>query len=350
MFAGHHPGLGSQINARDSSDRPGRFNTVRLRPRETSTLIGGIVAHRGNLDYQDLRTVLDDPDRDDVQLPPEVKVHRSSGAQECRALLQCIGIVTPKASIVKLLLGCMQAAEIKTLQRCRRNFFWLCEARAGKAELPRVGDRQKDSQWKRFSRSVVDGVVEAMRSATQIGFYICDYSTKPNVSTGRILQFMHRGMQRLEAELQEKDHVRQVLEMEAAGVLDDPGRLPAMELRATSSSETEARQDKVRRILIRLWSAANYSLLKGSSLQLVHLLTRRECFRTHRYWQVLTKRLVWAGGFVLIWLSVVTIAVGVSNMPLWKCSNPIVVLQVLSLYGDMKCSYQKKGSARRMWL
>ena len=156
-----------------------------------------------------------------------------------------------------------------------------------------------DARWKRFKRSVVDGIVEAMRSATQIGFYICDYSTKPNVTTGRVLQFMHRGMQRLETELQEKEHVRQVLEMEAAGVLDDPGRLTAEPQRAASHSETENRQDKVRRILIRLWSAANYSLLKGSSLQLVHILTRRECFRTHRYWQVLTKRLVWAGRILL---------------------------------------------------
>ena len=77
MFAGHHPGLGSQINARESTDRPGRINTIRLHPRETSTLIGGLVVHRGNLDYQDLRTVLDDPDRDDVQLPLEIKVHQT---------------------------------------------------------------------------------------------------------------------------------------------------------------------------------------------------------------------------------------------------------------------------------
>ena len=34
MFAAHHPGLGSRINPRNSSDRPGRINTVRLHPRE----------------------------------------------------------------------------------------------------------------------------------------------------------------------------------------------------------------------------------------------------------------------------------------------------------------------------
>ena len=141
-----------------------------------------------------------------------------------------------------------------------------------------------------------------MRSATQIGFYVCDYSTKPNVTTGRTLQFMHRGMQRLEAELQEKEHVRKVLDMEASGLLHDPARLSASEPVKATLSEAEQRQDKVRRILIRLWSAANYSLLKGSSLQLVHLLTRREAFRTHRYWQVLTKRLVW-GGFGRVWVS-----------------------------------------------
>lgn len=107
---------------------------------------------------------------------------------------------------------------------------------------------------------------------------------------------MQRGMARLEAEKKEKEHVQEVLAMEAAGILHDPGRLPNLnEPRAHASSDIEARQDKVRRILIRLWSAANYSLLKGSSLQLLHLLTGREAFRTHRYWQVLTKRLVWAG-------------------------------------------------------
>ena len=40
---------------------------------------------------------------------------------------------------------------------------------------------------------------------------------------------MHRGMQRLEAELQEKEHVRKVLDMEASGLLHDPARLSASE-------------------------------------------------------------------------------------------------------------------------
>ena len=304
MFAHQHPALGSQINARDSSDRPGRINTVRLHPRETSTLVGGIVVHRGNLDYQDLRTVLDDPNCDDVQLPLEIKVHRRDAMQECRAFCRHIGVALPRSALLRSLRSCMMTVDLAALARCRRAFFWQCEPRAGKAELPRVGDRQRDVASKRFTRSVVDGIVEAMRSATQIGFYICDYSTKPNVTTGRVLQHMHRGMKRLESELQEKEHVRKVLEMEAAGVLHDPGRLVAgqeIEVKTATLSEVEARQDKVRRILTRLWSAANYSLLKGSSLQLVHLLTRREAVRTHRYWQVLTKRLVWAGHGVQTW-------------------------------------------------
>lgn len=295
LFAPQHPGLGSQVNPRDSLDRPGRINTVRLRPRETSTLIGGIVVHRGNLDYQDLRTVLDDPERDEIQLPPEIRVHHKDGVQEVRGLLSHLGMTEPKAYLVRCLRACLQKRDLSSLMYARRNFFWRIEPRAGKAEVPRIGNRVRDAAWKRFSRSVVDGVVEAMRSATQIGFYICDYSTKPNVTTGRVLQFMQRGMARLEAEMREKEHVQEVLAMEAAGILHDPGRLPLNEPRPNASSETEARQDKVRRILIRLWSAANYSLLKGSSLQLLHLLTRREAFRTHRHWQVLTKRLVWAG-------------------------------------------------------
>ena len=30
----------------------------------------------------------------------------------------------------------------------RRTFFWQSEPRAGKAELPRVGDRERDAVWK----------------------------------------------------------------------------------------------------------------------------------------------------------------------------------------------------------
>ena len=298
MFAPYYPGLGSQVNPSDSSDRPGRINTVRLHPRETSTLVAGIVAHRGNLDYQDLRTTLDNLDGNHAQLPCEIKVHAPGALQELKSLLRhfSASLTSYQMKTARLLHRFLAPVDVRPLMQARRNFYWALEPRAGKAEIPRIGDRHRDKEWKSFSRFVTDSVVEAMRSAVQIGFYVCDYATKPNVTTGRVLQYMHRGMQRLEKELQEKEHAKRILEMEAAGVLDDPGRLPiGVAEQVQPVSEIEARQDKVRRILIRLWSAANYSYLKGSSLQLVHLLTRRECFRTHRYWQVLTKRLVWSG-------------------------------------------------------
>ena len=105
-------------------------------------------------------------------------------------------------------------------------------------------------------------------------------------------------MLRLEQEMEEKEHVRRVQALEAAGALHEPGRLadyvePSCSAGTTSKAEEE--QDKVRRILIRLWSATNYAVLKGASLQLIQLLTRTECFKSNRYWNVFTKRLVWAG-------------------------------------------------------
>lgn len=201
--------------------------------------------------------------------------------------------------------------------------------------MPRVGDRQRDASWKIFSRAVVDGIVSAMRSAVQISFYICDYSTKPNVTSGRVLQYMHKGMQRLEAELQEKECVQKVLELEAAGFLDDPGRLPSgvQTLEGKNLSEAEKRQEKVRRILIRLWSAANYSYLKGASLQLVHLLTRREAFRTHKYWQVLTKRLIWAGLFSC-WLALPVAQNRRSKNRCDKLFKVLVIVKCLVAYGS----------------
>lgn len=295
MFKQCQPGLGSQVNPISSTDRPGRVNTVRFHPREASTLVGGIVSHRGNLDYQDLRAVIDDVDSENIQLPFEIKVRQPKRS------LQCVALLTHVApSLVGYFASSRLAAFLDTKDKCvmdfcARSFYWVLAARAGKAELPRVGDRNKSSKWKRFARSMVDAIMESMRSATQIGFYVCDYSTKPNVTTGRVLQHMHRGTQRLEAELEEKEQMKRLLELEACGSLHEPERLPQVAPLAASMSEVEKREEKVRRILIRLWSSANYAYLKGSCLQLLQLLTRRECFRTHKYWQVLTKRLIWAG-------------------------------------------------------
>ena len=48
-----------------------------------------------------------------------------------------------------------------------------------------------------------------------------------------------------------------------------------------------------RRRLCRLWTAANQAVMKGNCLMSMQLLTGREVIRTHRFWRIMMKRVVW---------------------------------------------------------
>ena len=50
--------LGASVECDDRQARRGRVNAVRFNPREGSTLMAGLPAHRGNLDFQDCRRTL----------------------------------------------------------------------------------------------------------------------------------------------------------------------------------------------------------------------------------------------------------------------------------------------------
>ena len=48
-----------------------------------------------------------------------------------------------------------------------------------------------------------------------------------------------------------------------------------------------------RRRLCRLWTSANHAVMKGFCLQSLQLLTGREVLRSHVYWRIMMKRVVW---------------------------------------------------------
>ena len=54
--------------------------------------------------------------------------------------------------------------------------------RRGAAEIPRIGDRFVSGTMQWIQSNIVDCVLEGIRSGIQTSFYICDYSTKPNMT------------------------------------------------------------------------------------------------------------------------------------------------------------------------
>ena len=297
MFTGCR-GLGSSVQLMLACDRPGRILTPRFHPRETSTLIAAIPLHRGNLDYQDLRTVVENVEATSAALPASIKTMPRSKDFPVFTLFKKASPLFPGGQAVASLWACLTGRDVSALKAACRDCMWEFIPRVGRGEMSRVGDRIQTPEHLRYTRAVLTSVVESLRTAIQIGFYIVDYSCKPNVQAGKVLQHMHNGLKRLEHELEARDHVARTLRLEAAGLLHDPARVAdpdAEGVKQPEMSDMEQRQDKVRRILIRLWSATNYSYLKGAPLQLLQVLTRRECFRSHRYWQIMMKRLIWSG-------------------------------------------------------
>ena len=56
-----------------------------------------------------------------------------------------------------------------------------------------------------FRQQVVDCLVEAIRSAVQTGFYVGDYTTKPNMTCAPLLTYLRDGMQNLSDQIEGDD-------------------------------------------------------------------------------------------------------------------------------------------------
>ena len=266
---------GPRVVPNTAGTDPGRIKTNQLHPREGSTMQGGLGGPRCNLDYQDLRSVLEEVDGLE-SLPLYFQTEPTGSAHSLQALLVHYLRDPGSASTLHLsrlagehLRSFTTAAELGRLTCSSRRQRWLLVSRRGNAERPRIGDRCKSDSAKAFASLCYDHIVDMLRTCKAISFYVCTYTTKPNIKTSHLLENMQRGMQRLEQEVENEEDKALVEEV--------------------------TKQHKAKRTLYRLWSAANYSMHKGPVLQCIQLLTRREAFKTHRFWQVNLKKPIWLG-------------------------------------------------------
>jgi hypothetical protein len=167
--------------------------------------------------------------------------------------------------------------------------------RQGAAEQLRVGDRYLSEEARRLRNNLIIGIMESIRSGIQTAFYVCDYSTKPNMTCAPVLQHMAHGMAGLEAAMKE-EKAKQDLEAQIRrGMHHGDGlRSEKAPLYTAGAKPLNANEQEARKRLIRLWSSANQAIMKGCCLMSIQLLTGREVIRTHRHWRLLMKRPVWS--------------------------------------------------------
>ena len=265
---------GVHVNSNTAATDPGRCKTIQHHPREGSTLTGALSAVRCNIDWQDLRTTLSGVMQ--FLLSPQLQVHSwlqlllKSG---CRTRF-VDEVATRRLEETGALL---RKSELITLGLCCRRFRWKFLGPSHLAHACTLGDRCKDFAHRAFHSAFFDFAVDDLRNSKNISFYISTYSCKPNTKGNKLLLALHRGLQRLEAEIENEQDVKLV----SAAVLDE--------------ASPEEIKHRAKRILLKLWSSANYCHLKGPVLQCIQLLTRREVFRTHRFWQINLKRFIWIG-------------------------------------------------------
>ena len=90
-----------------------------------------------------------------------------------------------------------------------RRFRYVVIPRQGQSDKLRLRDRPSIGgiplSTLAFRQQVVDCLVEAIRSAVQTGFYVCDYTTKPNMTCAPLLTYLRYGMQHLSDQIEGDD-------------------------------------------------------------------------------------------------------------------------------------------------
>ena len=108
-----------------------------------------------------------------------------------------------------------------------------------------------------------------------------------------VLKHLTHGTAHLEAQLEKEAAQRQAQRILAAfNAGQAPFNVPAAGDEPPQGRFTEEERE-CRRHLCRLWTAANQAVMKGNSLMSMQLLTGREVTRTHRFWRIMMKRVVW---------------------------------------------------------
>ncbi|CAL1152198.1 unnamed protein product [Cladocopium goreaui] len=171
----------------------------------------------------------------------------------------------------------------KRLSRTCLALYRLEFERTGAADANRVGDRFLSPECRLLHGYVKECVVESIRTGIQTSFYTCDYTTKPSMTCGPMLKHLTHGMKNLEEKMQAE------AEQEEAQRLQLAYPLPAVrEGRGLTAEQREAR-----RRLCRLWTSANHAVMHGFCLMSLQLMTGREVLRTHIFWRIMMKRVLW---------------------------------------------------------
>ena len=171
----------------------------------------------------------------------------------------------------------------RMLNRCCSSLYHLEFERCGAADAGRVGDRFLSLEQRLLHGYVKECVVEGIRTGIQTSFYTCDYTTKPSLTCGPVLKHLTHGMQKLE------DTMRAEAEQEEAKRLQLSYPLPPLQ----EGRGLTAEQREARRRLCRLWTSANHAVMHGFCLMSLQLLTGREVLHTHIFWRIMLKRVLW---------------------------------------------------------
>ena len=156
----------------------------------------------------------------------------------------------------------------------------------GAGDAARVGDRFLSPVQQSLYGHLKENLVEGLRSGIQTSFYTCDYTTKPSLTCGPVLKHLTTGMQRLEQQMNEE---AAKTENEALLQTAPVAPLGALHKQGVLSPE----QQEARRRLCRLWTSANHAVMHGHCLMAIQLLTGREAIKTHVFWRIMLKRVLW---------------------------------------------------------
>ena len=128
-----------------------------------------------------------------------------------------------------------------------------------------------------------ENLVEGLRSGIQTSFYTCDYTTKPALTCGPVLRHLTVLMQRLEERMQ--------VEAETAETQRLLQTYPLPEQPGVRTSTLSSK--KLGSGYVGFWTAANHAVMHGHCLMAIHMLTGREVLRTHIFWRLMLKRVLW---------------------------------------------------------
>ena len=179
----------------------------------------------------------------------------------------------------------LSGASCRRLSYACSALFHLEFERQGAADANRIGDRFLSLEQRTLHGYVKECVIEGICTGIQTSFYTCDYTTKPKpaLTCGPVLKHLTHGMQQLE------ERMRAEAEQEEAQRLQLSYPLPALQ----EGRGLTAEQKEARRRLCRLWTSANHAVMHGFCLMSLQLLTGREVLRTHIFWRVMLKRVLW---------------------------------------------------------